>query len=302
MAPKRLSVLLAASACAATWSAVPALAAPVPADIDRMLGDAANDPDELAVIARVAKRTHPEASDAIDARLAALSAAREANRRSEMASQNILHGWTGTAEIGAFQSTGNTDNSGVTLNLKIRREGIRWTHQLRGDLDYQREDKETSRERYNANYEGNYKFTQRFYALGTVSYDSDRFAGIDDRFAESIGLGYVVVARPTLDLRIDAGPGLRQTDFTDGRRFNALGGRGSLNLRWEILSGLIFSQSATLFADEVNTSLLSHTAMTADVTSRLSVRLSLRITTESNPPVGRETNDTASRVTLVYEF
>ena len=275
----------------------------MPPDIARLLTDAAGDPDELKVVAKVAKRSYPEAAAAIDAEVTALTEATAAKHKAEMASKNVLHGWSGRVEVGAFRSTGNTDNAGGTVNLDIRREGVRWIHGVRGNIDYQREDGVTSRERYNANYQGEFHFARRSYAVATLGYDSDRFAGIKDRFAQSVGLGHIFADDPALRITADLGPALRQTRFTDGRNTDAVGLRAGANLRWEMTTGLILSQDAALFIDDShNTSLNAVTALTAKLTGRFSARLSLRVNTESDPPVGRETNDTITRATLLYDF
>ncbi|WP_426164740.1 DUF481 domain-containing protein [Sandarakinorhabdus sp. DWP1-3-1] len=280
--------------------ATAAAAAPIPDAVAAMI-DAA-DPDQLKTIADIAKKTNPAAADEIDARVAALQKARADARTEQLASQGMLDGWSGSGEAGANISSGNTNNKGVAIGLNFAKETRSWKHSVRGFVDYQRQDGVTTRERYFAGYEGNYNITPNFYALATLSYERDTFSGFRRRFAESLGLGYRIIATDTMKLSVEAGPALRQTQFTNGISDNALAARGAGNFWWALTPGLEFSESATVFYDSFNTSFQSLTALTAQLSGALSARASFQLNTESNPPLGRKSNDTISRVTLVYSF
>ncbi|OYU14573.1 MAG: hypothetical protein CFE37_10215 [Alphaproteobacteria bacterium PA4] len=283
-------------------SATAVSAAPIPDAVAAMLEAASGDAAQLKVVADIAKKTNPGSAAEIDAKVAGYTKAQAEAREAKLAAQGFTQGWTGSGEIGANVSSGNTENRGVAVGITLGKETRSWKHQLRGLVDYQEQNGVKSRERYFAGYEGNYNITPRLYALLPLAYEKDRFSGFNSRFAESIGLGYKLFDSPKLRLGLEAGPAFRQTKFTNGVQDNTFAARGAGNFWWGISSGLELTENATVFYDSFNTSVQSLTALTAKLNSKLSARASFQLNTESNPPLGRETSDTISRLTLVYGF
>lgn len=274
----------------------------LPAAVAAMLEAVGSDPAQLQKMAEVAKRTNPGAAAEIDAKVTEITKTETEARTRKLATQSYYQGWTGAGEIGAFASSGNTSNSGIALAGRTTKQGLHWKHGLRTAVDYQRENGRTSKERYFAGYEGNYSVSPRAYALLTGSYERDRFSGFDSRFAESVGFGYKLVDRSSLKLAVEGGPALRQTRFTNGVDDFGFAFRSAGNLRWDATSKLAITQNASVYHDNFNTSVQSLAAVTAKLNGALSARASFQLNTESNPPAGRQTSDTTSRMTLVYSF
>lgn len=279
-----------------------AIAAPIPPAVDAMINAAAANPDQLKVVADIAKQTNPDSAAEIDAKVAAINAAAAKAREEKLASQGFFEGWGGQGEAGGFISSGNTENRGLAVGVNLGKETRHWKHTLRGVMDYQEDNGVTSRERYFAGYEGNWKFTERGYAVLALSWEQDRFTGFTSRFTQAIGIGYRLVDTPRLTIAVDGGPALRQTRFTNGINENTLAARAGLNGKWIITDRLTFTQTATYYADNVNNSLLSLSQLTAKLNGRLSARFSFQLNNESDPPAGRENTDTVTRATLVYNF
>lgn len=283
-------------------SAAPALADPIPDAIAAMIEAAKGDPAKLAVIADVAKATNPASAKEIDARVAEINADAARTREEALASQSVLEGWSGSGEAGAFNSSGNTNTTGVAIGINLTKETRKWKHAFRGFVDYQRQEGVTTRERYFAGYEGNYNINPRLYALLALSFEKDEFSGFESRFSESLGLGYKLLDGPKFFATLEGGPALRQTQFTDGFTDNAFAARVAGDFKWQISPKIAFTEAASYFYDGSNNSFQSLTALDAKINSALTARLSYQINTESNPPAGRETSDTISRVTIVYSF
>jgi putative salt-induced outer membrane protein len=279
-----------------------AVAAPLPDAVAAMLDAAAGDPAQLKTIADIAKKTNPQSVAEIDAKLAAIATAQAAAREEKLASQGFTEGWSGSGEAGGFISSGNTNTKGVAIGVNVAKETRKWKHELRGFVDYQRQDGVTSRERYFAGYEGHYNITPNFYALLTLSYERDPFSGFDRRFAQSLGLGYKIINSDRVKLSVEGGPALRQTNFTNGISDNAFAARGAASFLWNINDSMKFTQTGVLFYDSFNTSTQAISALTAKLTGALSARASFQFNSESNPPAGRKSSDTTSRVTVVYSF
>jgi putative salt-induced outer membrane protein len=285
-----------------TLIATPALADPIPPPVAAMIEAAAGNPDQLKVVADIARRTNPASISEIDARVAEINAAAAKAREERLASQGALDGWTGNGELGGFISSGNTENRGLAVGVNLTKETRHWKHGFRGIVDYQEDQGVTSRERYFAGYEGNWKFTPRGFVVLALSYEKDRFTGFTSRFTEALGLGYRLIDGPRLTVSVDGGPALRQTMFTDGTSQSELALRAAVNGKWVISPAISFTETATYYSDQRNSSLLSLSQLTARLNGRLSARVSFQVNNESNPPPGRENTDTVTRATLVYNF
>ncbi len=282
--------------------AAPAFADPIPPPIEAMIDAAAANPDQLKVVADIARKTNPASAAEIDAKVAGIAAAAARAREERLASQRTLEGWGGQGEAGGFISSGNTRNRGLAVGVNLGKETRHWKHSLRGIVDYQEDQGITSRERYFAGYEGNWKFTPRGFAVLALSWEQDRFTGFSSRFTEALGLGYRLVDTPRLTIALDGGPAVRQTRFTNGLNETSFAARGAVNAKWVISPRLTFTETATYYADHVNSSLLSLSQFTAKLNGRMSARFSFQLNNEAHPPPGRENTDTVTRATLVYNF
>ncbi len=292
--------------------AAPAVAAadPIPAGVASMIEAAAKDPAKLKVVADIAKQTNPASAAEIDARVAEINAAAEAARIEKLSSQTFLEGWTGQGEAGGFVSTGNAEESGLALGLGLKKESLKWRHRVDAIADYRETEGVKTKERYFAGYEGNYKITDRLYAVGALSWEKDVFAGIDRRFAESLGIGYRVIDQKTLRADVDASVAARQTEYVRpkvavaGKDYSesTIGGRLGGRLVWDINENTSLSEVAVAYIDSRSNTLESTTALTTRLSGSLAARLSFNIRNESDPPVGREQTDTTTRASLVYSF
>jgi putative salt-induced outer membrane protein len=281
-----------------------AWADPVPEKIADMIRAAANDgnPAELAATIKFAKKTNPRSVHEIDTLAAQLQAAADARHRAELLRRGFFEGWMGQGEVGASNSSGNTRSSTLALGLNFSRNGLFWDHSFNATADYQRDNGIESKDRYFASYSGHYKYSDRMYALGLLSWESDRFSGFDSRLSESIGLGYAILKGPRVSLSVEAGPALRQTDYSVGRSENEFAGRGSVNYLWKILPNLAFTEVVSYYGQSHDSTLTSDTGLTANLIGALSARASYHLQYETNPPLGLDKTDALTRLTLVYSF
>lgn len=211
--------------------------------------------------------------------------------------------WKGRGELGGFFATGNTESVGISAGATFNQEDAYWRHTVIAQADYQESSGATTREHFLLSWQPRYKFSDRGYAYGLAQYEHDPFLGYDSRYSISGGVGIRAVSGGPLTLDVEAGPALRITDFVDGTpEETVVAGRGSLQLDWKLNPALSLTHSAAVYADRVNSTLTGTTAITAKVAGPLSARLSYNIQYESNPPVGRQTTDTMSRASLVYDF
>ena len=317
MRNKAFAALVAAAAFAHPATALAEIPEPVRAMIDAAIESG----DEAAVrtVIDLAKQTNPDDGAELDAILtsfetdmAAAKAEAAALEEQEIRSAGLFDNWTGKGELGGFRATGNSSNSGVTVGLSLKREGIDWTHKLRARADYQRNNGVTSREQYFVAYEPNYNISDRLFVYGLAQYERDRFQGFSARYAVSGGIGYQIIDEPDMQLSAKAGPAYRVTEFVDGTSESRIAALLGIDFDWTITDRLKLTHdtnavaetggSAQVIVDSSNTSLNFVTGLNAKISDSVSARLSYAIEYDSNPPAGAEQTDTLSRVTLIYDF
>ncbi|KPL67724.1 membrane protein [Erythrobacter sp. SG61-1L] len=301
-------------------SPAPALAdipQPVRAMVDAAIatGDAA----KVATVIEIAKATNPDDAAELDAIKAGfahkqheLAQAKAREKEARIRSAGLFENWSGSGEVGASFASGNSDNTGVTLGIELKRKGIEWSHKLRGTLDYQRSNGATTRERYFLSYEPRYQINDGLFAYGLTQYEQDRFQGFAGRYAASGGLGYTVLDGDGVTLATKLGPAFRHTEYLDGSGESRLAVLAGMNFDWRITDRLKLTQDtnmvaetgseATVIVDSANTTINLVTGLEAKISRRLSTRLSFNLDYNSNPPTDSVSTDTLSRFTLLYGF
>jgi putative salt-induced outer membrane protein len=311
----RLAPLVGALLIAAPASAT--LPEPVRAMIEAAI--ATGDPSKVGTVADIAKQTHPADAAEIEAlqtdfltRQREIAAAEQARRDEKLRSAGLLDNWSGTGQVGAFQSSGNSDNVGVTLSLALNRTGVDWHHRLKAAADYQRSNGRTSREQYLAAYEPRYQVNGDLFSYALAQYEQDRFQGFSSRYSLSGGLGYALLDDDALRLTVKAGPSWRSVEYLDGTDESSFGGLAGIDFDWQIAKSLKLTQdtnvvadsggAATVIVDSTSTSVLATTGLEAGISDGLTTRLSYTVDYNSNPPAGAVSTDTLTRFTLVYGF
>lgn len=300
----------------------PARAMPEPAKAMLDAAIAAGEDGEVATIAKYAVKAWPDAAAEIQARVDAWHAERLAaanpaapvvpqvdgkQERTAAAAKAAAPPppstpWKGKGELGGYYATGNSDYFGLSTGLSLTRDDPVWRHAFVLQADYQENDGKASRERYLASYQPNYRFNERTYVYGLAQYEHDRFLGYDSRYALSAGIGFRTPGGHPLSFELEAGPAYRLTEFIDGGAESSAAGRGSVTVQWKLAPSLTFNQNAAAYIDSLNSTINSTSALSAKLYGPLSARFSYNVQFESAPPEGRQTTDTLSRVSLVYDF
>jgi putative salt-induced outer membrane protein len=290
---------------------------PVRAMIDAAI--ATGDADKITAVVEVARTTNPDDTAEIDALLdaylnaqAALAIAEERAEEMAIREAGLFDNWSGRGEIGAFQSSGNTDSVGLTAQVSLERTGIDWEHNFRFLADYRRTNGNTDREQYAAAYEPHFQVNDSLFVYGLAQFEADQFKGFDGRYAVSGGAGYRLVDSDGLRLEVKAGPAWRVTDFVTGPSESKIAALVGVDFDWQISDWLKLTQdtnavaeaggSAVAIIDSSNTTIKLVTGLEGKLSDRLTTRLSYTIDYDSNPPVGAVSTDSLSRFTLVYGF
>lgn len=279
-------------------------AVPPPDSVAEMIRAAASDDREtLSTVVRVAKKAHPQSIAEIDALAAAASG--EAARVSPSAPpkpDGLESGWRGEVELGATLKTGNTEEKGGAAAILLEKDGPRWARELNLKVDRKSESGQLTTDRYFLAYSQQRKLSPRLYLVGVLWGERDTFAGYEYRFSESVGLGYRVLDRPTIQLRVEAGPALRQAEYLSEGYDSSVAARAAGYLTWRLTPRLNYTQSLVAYLDSTNSTLLAASALTTKLEGPLSARFSYEVRDEEDPPPGRQPTDTTTRLTLVLDF
>ncbi|AJP71536.1 DUF481 domain-containing protein [Sphingomonas hengshuiensis] len=257
---------------------------------------------DVAVIVKYARSAAPESADLVAKLATDWRMERLAKTQRKLREADFFDLVKGRAELAAYLTSGNTENTGFSTNIEIRREALAWRHKLRLQADYQESLGVVTRERYLAAYEPNWKFDDRAYLYGAAQYESDRFSGFTDRVSISSGAGYSAIKNKDVKLDLELGPAYRLTRFIDSENENNLAARGSVDFNWKLSRGITVTQNASAYVQDANSTVSSKSALQARLIGPLSAQFSYTMQYESRPPIGREMTDTTSRAALVIDF
>lgn len=257
---------------------------------------------DVAVIAKYARSAAPDAADAVNRVAAAWRAARTANAQRTLREAGLFDLIKGRAEFAGYINTGNSENTGATAQLDLKREAVEWRHKLRLTADYRESLGVVSRNRYLASYEPNWKFDERAYLYGAAQYERDRFSGFVDRASVSTGIGYTAIGNRTTRLELEVGPAFRHTRFIDRSLESNVAGRGSIDLEWKVKRGITVRQNASAYLQDANSTVSTKSSLATKLIGPLSAQFSYALQYESMPPEGRVRTDTTSRAALVIDF
>lgn len=263
---------------------------------------ASGNENDVAVIVKYARSAAPESADQVVKIAANWRNERLRKAQARIRDADFFDLVKGHAELGGYITTGNSENIGLTAAVEIKREALEWRHKLRFQADYQQSLGVTTRERYLAAYEPNWKFDDRAYLYGAAQYESDRFSGFTDRISLSSGIGYSAIRTPSMKLDLEIGPAFRHTRFIDDNVESNAAARGSVDFGWKLAKGVSVTQTASAYVQDANSTVSSKSALLTRLIGPLSAQFSYSVQYESMPPLGAKSTDTTSRAALVVDF
>jgi putative salt-induced outer membrane protein YdiY len=246
------------------------------------------------------KRTWPvgAALAAVAGWLAVLALA-PANAAAQEQETGLLGPWVSTAEISYVVTGGNTSTSAFSLGTTVTRKWTRDSLVFKGFIltsssktvtrtaqgtneDYIiLEDVVTRKVAENYLLSGQYdrSVSKRLRVQGGMSWDRNRFAGVDDRVMFAAGLGYVWVEKPRTVLKTSAGLTYTLRQYVGQDMESFAGFRFSINGDQKISTTASF---ATTFAFDDNLKNLPDwrfdwtNSVTATISKRLALKVSLK--------------------------
>jgi putative salt-induced outer membrane protein len=123
--------------------------------------------------------------------------------------------WKGKGEAGLVFARGNTVTDSISFKLSMAEESEFWKNTLDLAALYASTDSVSTGNRYDAAWQTNYKFSERSFAFGGVTYTKDHFSGFDYQASLTAGGGYKVMDSDKVKLALQAGVGYRRLETND---------------------------------------------------------------------------------------
>lgn len=239
-------------------------------------------------------------------------------------------GWFGEGSFSAGNTTGNTETTDLGLGLKLGKEQGVWKYGVEALADYGELEDVEARNRWLLSGTVDRYINDRLFGFGNASYEVDEFSGYESRAFIGGGLGYKVLdgAKATWDVR--GGPGFKIDEvrgipcsagdpagasvqcagvadpdaflFEEATSEESLSGILASNYAYAFNDNVTFTNDTDVLAAEVSTQISNVTALTAKLSDALSARVSFDVRHDTEPPIGFEDTDTATKVAIVYGF
>ncbi len=226
--------------------------------------------------------------------------------------QEANSSWSGEGSLSAGQTSGNTDTKDIGLGLKLTKEAGQWAYSGEASADYGEIDGVESKNRIFAGFNVDRLLNEKLFAFGKVTHERDEFTGFDSRSFLGGGLGYHVFTGDQTSWTVRGGPGVKYDEakpiVVTGQptipaetltSFSVFAGSDfshafNENVTLSNLTGVVYAEESTQIANTL--------AVTSKFSDKLSGRASYEVRYDTNPPVGFEDTDTATRLSLVYGF
>jgi putative salt-induced outer membrane protein len=211
-------------------------------------------------------------------------------------------GWSGTIAGGYVAVRGNSESETENFKAEVLYDQGKWHHSLLGTAIGASQDDETSAEAYKVQAKTKYDLADRYYAFGLAEYNKDRFSSYDYQIFEAAGLGWRVFQTKTMELNLEAGPGLTQSKLDSGEDQNEMVARVGGDYHWHISENAVFSETASSSIGSDNTYIESLTELKANVVGNLALVLGYLWKHNTDVDPGTDKSDTLTSISLEYKF
>lgn len=219
--------------------------------------------------------------------------------------------WETTAGLNLAVNRGNSDTLLVGANILTLKKWDKNEFTAGADGVYGNNRDITSGQRvttaqnYGAFMQYNRLVNERIYFLGRADGRQDHVADIDYRFSVSPGVGYYLIKNTKTTLALETGPGIVFERFAHQAENNYFTVRFGEKFTHNFNDKVRFLEQADLTpkVDEWSNYVFNIQAtLEADLTTKLSARLTAQDTYRSDPAPGRKENDLRILAGIAYKF
>jgi putative salt-induced outer membrane protein len=225
-------------------------------------------------------------------------------------------GWTGTGQVGAVLSRGNSD--ATTANVKFDGSDSfgDWKNVAHLAFLYGESADFSTAQRLEGAWQSNYNYSKKMFVFGSITGEDDRFDGFVYQATLATGLGYKVVDSDTTKLTLTAGIGYRRLQSEtlikddDGRVISRDPGESTsdgvgtvgLDYQQQITKTTKLTDRLAIQSGGQNSAVANDFAIAVNMTQALALSFGYGVRYNSNPTAGTKSTDELTTVNLVYAF
>ncbi len=213
--------------------------------------------------------------------------------------------WSGTAEVSLIATSGNSDTRTFGLGTEVIYNPGAWRWLGRISYVETEADDQLKARSQSALVETSRPLSERIDAYARGGYLRDLFAGIERRLTTEGGLAYTVIATDPQSLQLLAGFGFTREQRVVGDALSLGTANATGRYRWAISETSAFTEEASFVAD-LNTGddwrFTNEVAVTAALSTRLSLKVSHKLSHLNRPVPGFRKTDTILAAAMVANF
>jgi putative salt-induced outer membrane protein len=211
--------------------------------------------------------------------------------------------WKGKGEVGIVFARGNAETDTANVKVDTSREVDRWKHSFGVAALRAANAGVKTAERYGANWQSDYKLTDRSFWFGGLRYEQDEFNGFDYQASLSTGYGYKFIDNERTKFNGQAGVGYRRSKLLPtGLIETSAIFRGDLKLEHALTDTTKLINTFVVEAGSDNTFASNDLAVQVKMSDKFALSVGLGVRHNTDPPLGLKKTDTLTTVNLVYAF
>ncbi|HEX6639290.1 MAG TPA: DUF481 domain-containing protein [Steroidobacteraceae bacterium] len=224
--------------------------------------------------------------------------------------------WTGKAELGFLQSSGNTEAASANTKVDLTHETRRWKNNFAIAALYSENAEFATAERYEARYQSDYKINDRLSWFGALRGEQDHFSGFAYQATVSTGASYQFIDSPDTKLDASLGAGYKRSkpetlikseagevlDRIEGELEDEVVGTLGSNYEHAFTESTKVTNKLLAEFGADNTAVANDLALQVSMTQSLALAVGIGVRYNSDPPPLSESTDTLTTVNLVYNI
>ena len=228
-------------------------------------------------------------------------------------------GWDGEGELSGSVARGNSENTAFGAAFLARNEIGRYLNTFSAYIDIGGSDGERSQERFGGLYSLDITVTDQSYAYQKLEYEDDRFSGFEYRLFYTVGAGLHVFNTDPFKWKLEMGPGVRYSKLQQTTDADATSPTFGMQIPienestdfaafalseidWKITDATTLKHTLNTTYTDPTTTVESRVAVDTKLNGSLSMRTSVRVRYETDPPSGQEKTDTVLKAALLFSY
>ncbi len=206
-------------------------------------------------------------------------------------------------ELGFIDTQGNTQTQTFNLDSKIKKNIDKHNFTFTLDAQYATLDKEEVKNKYVAELNYDYAFTDRLSFGYLLGFKQDQFSGYDYQLYTGPTLGYQVIKAEAHNLALGLNVLYTEDQIEKADSYAAYG--ASLVYAWQINKGLMFGQNfgyRSAFEDNENYFATSKTSLVSKISDIFSAGLSYKVDYANLAPATKERTDRTFTANLIIDY